>query len=321
MKNIRLWKSFSDIDESYIEEAAPPEQRRIKIIGNKNAGKWGILAASFALAIIVGGELIHRGEISQNDVQYADRIWPVKEVPAPNGQEEIAPERKWEELTISEQYGQFEFRKSSYSTRVSEVKREHIGDFLENIVLESYDEAGIPYTKSAAVFEIKGISEECAVAVQFQGTDQYYAYVNVDYRAENLGDFIGDLNLKENIQFGSVWYHWQSPEGDYSRIEFVDLEDDMVWEILLEDTTISQVEDTEEMMLIDIMSISLDIPILGYENIGLGITEDGYLATNILDTGKVFYIGEEKAQEFVDYVLQNCTGYEIVYITDMEVKE
>jgi len=62
-----------------------------------------------------------------------------------------------------------------------------------------------------------------------------------------------------------------------------------------------------------ILGISVDIPLLGYENISLSVREDGYIVTNILNTGKMFYVGEENTQTFVDYVLTECDGYEIVY--------
>ena len=61
------------------------------------------------------------------------------------------------------------------------------------------------------------------------------------------------------------------------------------------------------------MNISINFELLGYKNISIGITEDGYITTNILDTGKAFFIGPEKATEFMDYVLETCDGYKIVY--------
>ena len=62
------------------------------------------------------------------------------------------------------------------------------------------------------------------------------------------------------------------------------------------------------------MEISVDIPILGYRNISCSLTEEGYLVTNILDTGKAFFIGKEKVQEFVNYIIANYEGYRIVYV-------
>ncbi len=62
-----------------------------------------------------------------------------------------------------------------------------------------------------------------------------------------------------------------------------------------------------------LLDLCVSVPILGYENISLSIHEDGYLITNILSTGKKFFVGEENTQAFVDYVLKECSGYEIVY--------
>ena len=51
-----------------------------------------------------------------------------------------------------------------------------------------------------------------------------------------------------------------------------------------------------------------------YENISFSVQEGGYIKTNILDTGKLFYIGEDKTQSFVDYVTEHCEGYELVTV-------
>ena len=83
----------------------------------------------------------------------------------------------------------------------------------------------------------------------------------------------------------------------------------------MDDLTAENVKDYDQMWLTRKMSISIDIPALGYENISLAVTEEGYLTTNILATGKAFYIGEEKVDAFVEYVLENCSGREMVYHT------
>ena len=62
------------------------------------------------------------------------------------------------------------------------------------------------------------------------------------------------------------------------------------------------------------ISISVNIPLLGLQNISVSLTDKGYLLTNILETGKGFYIGEDKVQEFIDYIIENYDGYKIVYV-------
>ena len=63
----------------------------------------------------------------------------------------------------------------------------------------------------------------------------------------------------------------------------------------------------------EILDICVSVPLLGYENISISIREEGYIITNILSTGKMFRVGEENTKAFVDYVLDECDGYEIVY--------
>ena len=48
-------------------------------------------------------------------------------------------------------------------------------------------------------------------------------------------------------------------------------------------------------------------------NKSITLTEDGYLISNIFETGKWFYIGQEKGNEFIKYVTENCDGYVYVY--------
>ena len=58
-----------------------------------------------------------------------------------------------------------------------------------------------------------------------------------------------------------------------------------------------------------VMAIDIDVKVLGYKGIALGVTADGYLQTNIFDTPdspvKTFFIGKVKVQAFIDYVKAN----------------
>lgn len=53
------------------------------------------------------------------------------------------------------------------------------------------------------------------------------------------------------------------------------------------------------------MSVAVSVDILGINNVNLSVSENGYIQTNILGTRKLFYIGEERAQRFFDYVKEN----------------
>ena len=130
-----------------------------------------------------------------------------------------------------------------------------------------------------------------------------------------------DLNLKEIISFGSIWYNHTYDAGEgvlgFDMIEFPDVDDDIIWQMLFSDTTLqNEFSDNNNNMYPALMSVSVDIPLLGYKNISAWVTETGYLVTNILETGKGFYIGEENVQKFVDYIIQNYEGFKIVYVDE-----
>lgn len=222
---------------------------------------------------------------------------------------------KWEEMTISEQFSSVEYGNNAYSSRVTQLDVSYIGESLGSTVMTGRDQiTGREHQVNATLYAVKLFPQSCVIAVQFEGQNDYYGYVNSYYRPETLGDFMEDLNLQDIVSFGSVWYSYFSPNGEYTTVEFVNVADSVVWEMLCSDTSVKNVyEDGWSGDHPTAMSVSVDIPLLGYKNISLAVTEDGYLTTNILDTGKAFYIGIDKVQAFMDYVIENCEGYEAVY--------
>lgn len=126
------------------------------------------------------------------------------------------------------------------------------------------------------------------------------------------------MNLREIVSFGNVYYDYcytdKKGEQKYENVEFPGVEDNKIWEILFDDTSIKFASGNEYRTYI--MSISVDISFLGYKNIALAVSEEGYLHTNILETGKDFYIGEERANKFIKYIIENYDGYRTVYVDE-----
>ena len=328
----RMLDLIGEVDEKYIEEAAPDsisvETDRKKLIKSSRLRIMSI-AAGLVLILGVGLALSQSGIFSSKklndsnneEVQSDDTRWPQKVVYVDEderGESETGIVPKWDEMAISEQFSYFNFNSAEYSTRVYSIEKTNIGEKLGEVFLKGYDiYKDIEHTSQAEVYEIIGINKECALAICFENDTEYYVYVNSWYRPETLEEFISAISLDENVSFGKVYYNYFDYENEYHSIEFEDISDELVWNMLLSDTSLKNVhEDTH--MHISEMSISVDVPLLGYDNISLSVTEDGYIVTNILNTGKCFYIGEDKVQAFVDYVLENCEGYEIVYVYESQ---
>ena len=141
--------------------------------------------------------------------------------------------------------------------------------------------------------------------MQYAGDTAYYPARNFGYTPDTLGQFIDDLSLRENLTVGKVHYDYRDEKGNFHSTTYIHLSAETVWSLLLDDTTLQNVYDQQKMYP-QLVGIAIDVPILGHRNISLAVTEDGYLTTNILDTGKAFFIGEEKAAAFLAYVLENC---------------
>ncbi len=239
--------------------------------------------------------------------------------------EDIAIITPWDEQSIIEQYGELSYGDVMYSGRGKQIEFNMLLNELGQFTAYGFDEINqTKHTKNATAYSIKNISSECVIAVKLDGVEECYIYTNAHYKPATLGDFISDVNLKELISFGNVSYEYGKIFDDtyiYERVEFTDVSDKVIWQKLLSDTTLKNVHSDEVFYDKTVISISVDIELLGYKNIGLWITEDGYIHTNILDTGKTFYIGNEKLDEFTNYLLDNCEGQRYSYTEGIDTDD
>ena len=230
---------------------------------------------------------------------------------------------KWDEKSISQQYGECTVGGLVYSSQITPLAAEKVGMYLCDVTMTGYDiYEDKTYTIAAQVYTITDILQDCAVAVRFADTDEYYVYVNSWYVPQTLGDLIDALQLRQTLSFGEAYaYHYAS---DYhTTITYADFDDSLVWSLLLDDPSVKNEPDCDTFGEPK-LHISVDIPLLGYKNISLGISQDGYVTTNILNTFKCFYVGAEKAQAFLNTITQNCTFTEerirVVYGTGIQTE-
>lgn len=308
MTKEQLYEILADVDEQQVAEAHKA-RKNSKLLWLRRAA----LAACFCL--ILGGLLLWK----------LDHRWPIRivtmEAQPENGGEEIATIPRWEEMEIYEQYYEIQYNGKRYTTRAAQLSASQLGKELAQVTALGWDEYADLEGKdgkrstTAHLYELKGIAMDCALALQYEGTEGYYVCVNSSYRPETLGQFINDLNLRENLSFGTVYYNYRKPiSGVYTTVQFQDVAAEQIWELLLSSEEALNDHNDLNWDPKKILGISVDVPLLGYRNISISVLEEGYIKTNILDTGKRFYIGEERTQAFVDYVLQECEGYEEILV-------
>lgn len=326
MNNKDLLKAIGDIDDRYLieEKNRVKTNNMVKIM--KNLKLKYVLAPICIVFIAVMG--IYKSGIftPKPDISISKKDgWIIKEVKTDKtttSDTAIVP--RWNEMSISQQFGEVEYTNNKYSSRIAKISKNNIIKNIGNTTLTGYDTyTETTYSKKGDLYSIKGIAEKCAIAVKFEGDTDYYVYVNSYYRPKTLGEFIEVLNLKDNISFGTIYYnYWDKDSEENIDVEFYDVDNEIIWNKLFSNLNLENIysdNDTAKYTserFSQSISISVDIPVLGYKNISVSLTDKGYMLTNILDTGKGFYIGEEKVQEFLNYIKENYDGYKIVYVDE-----
>ncbi len=326
MNNKDLLKAIGDIDDRYLIE----EKNRVKTNNMvnimKNLKLKYVLAPICIVFIAVIG--IYKSGIftSKPDIAISKKDgWIIKEVKTDKtttSDTAILP--KWNEMSISQQFGEVEYTNSKYSSKIAKISKNNIIKNIGNTTLTGYDTyTKTTYSKKGDLYSIKGIAEKCAIAVKFERDTDYYVYVNSYYRPKTLGEFIEVLNLKDNISFGTIYYnYWDKDSEENINVEFYDVDNEIIWNKLFSNLNLENIYSDNDAgkytseRFSQSISISVDIPLLGYKNISVSLTDKGYMLTNILDTGKGFYIGEDKVKEFLEYIKENYDGYKIVYVDE-----
>lgn len=306
--NEQLLHAMSDIDRDIVAAAMPNRRTQRPAAWKKQLQ----FAACFALAAVIGiaAWRLNTPEIKHSDASSENRneetvLHTEATVPATATEMGIAVVPRWEEQSIAARFGEFEVGEERYRTRDVEIEASLVGEMQGSAIARGYDiYTDTEHETKLDYFAIQGISPECALAVRFEANEGYYVYANSWYRPETLEEFIRALNLRENMTFGDFHSSYFREDRCLEQVTVHDPDDSIVWNLLLSDTSPENVwEDTG--WYISVLSIAVDIPLLG-RSCSIWLTEDGYLCTNILDTGKAFYIGKEKVGQFLQYVFLNC---------------
>lgn len=313
MKEERIFLALGEVDEELVAQC----ETAMKTRPLQKKRRWALagIAACLLLTITAGAALSWlfspKGE------------YPIKYIAAWEGnnssQETVAIVTPWEERTLEQQYTELEWQGLLYSTTQTAYDGDP-GDLVGKGTVVGRDDENVLQSAECSIYQMKGIVPEAAVLVEFaKEPGQFYVYENSSYYPDTLEEFLTALNLKENLHFNDTiyWENYTRPDGKLATIEFTGADPEKLWEFLFSETEAgiekeyyfapAFIEDRP------VLGFSVDVPVLGSYNISVAVTENGYLTTNILSTGKAFYIGKDRVQAVLDYVTENCQGYELVY--------
>lgn len=325
MNKEKISEIISGIDDNFIEEAATPKRKKTAVY------RYIGIAACVAVAVISGvfisqNEFITPPTVDTEETtnesgggKNTQEISPAPEIVTEPAIEivtesEMMISPHWSDLSTPQKYGEVTLNNITYSSQCCEISEGNILELISDAEMYGYDiYEDKTYTVNAKVYSIKNILQECAVAVRIGDEDKYYVYVNSWYTPDTLGDLIDALDLRNTLSFGKA-YSDHTDNNTYVSLTFADFDDSIVWNMILDDTSVKNIE--YDRFYDKIIGVSVDIPLLGYKNISLGVTKDGYIITNILSTQKCFFIGQEKAEAFGNYILENVPHKEMVTVTE-----
>lgn len=206
---------------------------------------------------------------------------------------EMIPEPNWDEKTMTQKFPEFSWNDDMYRLQDAEISPEYVDDEEADISLSGYDiYTDTQYSITAHLHKIANISEKCAVAVRFENYDNYYVYINNNYFPATLGELIENLDLENTISLNYVYL-----KDNLSTLSEQANESEVI-SFLTENRDCEYISD--DFPYKKMVTFSTNIELLGIYNKSITISDNGYLITNILDWQYNFYIGEEKANQFLE---------------------
>lgn len=187
----------------------------------------------------------------------------------------------------------------SYSYTKSVVSKE----LLENILCEKHisteyfeNNEQKKIETDIEIYSVKNISSNAAVAVKFKDKDGYYIYFDKSYYPASLQSLIDDLALSSD-GINSTAY--------ISNVKYHDFDTEKIWNMLTKNTDLPNDYNycrNNGIVIVPKVSFFYTSPYISAIAGSMEVSEDGYLLTNIGRNGSYFYIGEDKANEMIEYI-------------------
>lgn len=289
MNKEKIFHAIGNISEEKIDAAYEFRQKKTF---RYSAMKLGSVAA--ALLVVLGGGIWGWNQIKKISLNKSEN------------REEIVEVKKWEEKSLAEQYTKVIYDGVTYTYTGNVAEKQNIGDCFGECTAQGVDEAHNVHETTCKIYEIKNISDICAIAAEFNSN--FYIYINYNYQPQSLNDFITDLNMENSLKILNCTI--QEVLGEQEHYIYAD--NTVVLTVLLKEGNTSNIGDeywdiiersSEQYRLIADIAVSLHA--VGVENVTISLDSLGYISSNIMGTAKAFYIGEEKILDTIEVLRKN----------------
>ena len=191
-----------------------------------------------------------------------------------------------------------------YTNISGNISADHICESLGKQVITAKTENG-EISSNAELFSIKDISSDAMIAVKLEGNDSIYIYNNQEYMPKTLGDFINALGIEQYAAMNSAEYSDFS--NGYELRNYYGFDTELIINTLMDksDAVCYKYSDLPMYKVTPKINIICDMNEIVPLKAGFGISQKGYLTTNLTGGGLGFYIGEDKATEVIDKIVNS----------------
>ncbi len=297
MNKLDILSLLTDVDETYIEEAAPrTASRKHRVIPR-------LLCAAASLILVVGIGI----RVQSNRFSYPDLSgkFPKRQV-----SQEISMHRV-EISSVSDSNSTLTYQSGRYISKGGKIESAYLADLLEHRTTGiSRFESDTPSQIEIDIYAITGISADYAIAVNVGGEQNCHTYFNSAYFPKTLRNWENDLGISASPRFSGAVYTFPDKDGVQRTVVFSELDEARVCQSLFGSEDVLM-EPAEVPSGDHLLSILVDIPAIDPEYARVYVTEDGYVYANIGDICARYSIGKEAARQLIKEVLAGDTGYEL----------
>ena len=137
-------------------------------------------------------------------------------------------------------------------------------------------------TANASIYKIRNITEEAALAVNFDGTSNFYVYINKQCDFSTIEYLKGKLSLQTELKYCYITKISNTDASEDSRVSVANEGADLT-NLLFKDGSATEKSTDAEKTYQECYMIEATIPSLGGYNVNIVVYDDGDIRINIFD--------------------------------------
>lgn len=286
---------IGEIDESFIEEAAPKTFAAKRLLSVRRLVS---AAACLLVAAGMGAGVFVRQNRPLPDL--SGRFETVNVV----RKEDYFGKNSVQMAGVLDAYVGLSYN-SNYYKRKDAIPEEYVSGVIRSDVVSEQGNV-------LEIYGVKSVSESCAIALKSR-SGSYEVYTSTAYLPKTAGEWKDSVSFEETAKITSVHYLFTDKSGERKTVEFCGFDESCIYPLIFGNGT-SKVTahsgDIDDICLV----LKTDIPSLGKNGEYIFITSSGEVYANMPECTGKYNIGKSSVRKLLAYLAENSEGRELSYL-------